>query len=252
MKFVVQIYFDFSGYSDIAVGIGRILNFNMPINFNSPYKAHSIIEFWKRWHITLSQFFRDYFYISLGGNKNIFFIRIILIIFIMTVVGLWHGAANNFIIWGLVHGILIASNHFINRINFRILKEFKIPKFIKILITFYLVAITFVFFRVEDIDKSFSIILGAFSFDNYFFSSYFINEISILKKIIMLLSILIIFLMPNIFQLFRLKTVNISKIEIKNKITFKTNFLWAFSLILIFIFSLVSLNTPSVFIYFRF
>ena len=118
----------------------------MPINFNSPYKAHSIIEFWKRWHITLSQFFRDYFYISLGGNQNIFIVKFFLIIFVMTVVGLWHGASNNFVIWGLLHGILISFNNLINKFNFKILESLIIPKFIKVLFYFILVAIAFVFF----------------------------------------------------------------------------------------------------------
>ncbi len=250
--FSVQIYFDFSGYSDIAVGVAKILNFNLPINFNSPFKAHSIIDFWKRWHITLSQFFRDYFYISLGGNKNIFIVKFFLIIFVMTVVGLWHGASNNFVIWGLLHGVLISSNHLINRVNFRIFKSLTIPKFIKILFTFILVAIAFVFFRVDDLYQSINIIIGAFSFDNYFYKSYFINEISDSKKFIMILSLFVIFFMPNIFQIFKLKLINLKKIDKKNKITFKTNYFWIFSIIIMFFWLLTFLNSPSVFIYFRF
>ena len=250
--FSLQIYFDFSGYSDIAVGIAKILNFNLPINFNSPFKAHSIIDFWKRWHITLSQFFRDYFYISLGGNQNIFIVKFFLIIFVMTVVGLWHGASNNFVIWGLLHGILISSNHLINKFNFKILESLIIPKFIKVLFTFILVAIAFVFFRVSDSHQSLNIIMGAFSFDNYFYNSYFIHEISNYQKFIMTLSLFVIFFMPNIFQIFNLKLVNLKKIEKKSKISFEPNYFWIISIIILFFWSLAFLNSPSVFIYFRF
>ncbi|MBK56981.1 MAG: membrane-bound O-acyltransferase family protein [Flavobacteriaceae bacterium] len=250
--FSVQIYFDFSGYSDIAVGIAKILNFNLPINFNSPYKAHSIIDFWKRWHITLSQFFRDYFYISLGGNKNIFIVKFFLIIFVMTVVGLWHGASNNFVIWGLIHGLLISFNHLINKFNFKKFINLSIPKFIKIAFTFMLVAMAFVFFRVENLHQSLTIIIGSLSIENYFHNSYFINEISNYKKLIMILSIFIIFFMPNIFQIFNLKLVNLKKIDKNQKIVFKINYFWIYSIILIFIFLLTFLNSMSVFIYFRF
>ena len=107
----------------------------------------------------------------------------------MTVVGLWHGASNNFVIWGLLHGVLISSNHLINRINFKILENFTIPKSIKIFFTFILVAIAFVFFRVEDLYQSINIIMGAFSFENYFYESYFINEISNYKKFIIIICI---------------------------------------------------------------
>lgn len=105
--YMLQIYFDFSGYSDIAIGLGKMLGFNFPENFNYPYMAKSITDFWRRWHMTLSSWFRDYVYIPLGGNKKgvLKQIRNILIVWLLT--GLWHGASWNFIVWGLYFGILL-------------------------------------------------------------------------------------------------------------------------------------------------
>lgn len=248
--FSAQIYFDFSAYCDIAVGIAKIINFNIPINFNSPYKAKSIIDFWKKWHITLSQFFRDYFYIALGGNKNNFIIKMAIIVLVMSICGLWHGASNNFIFWGLLHGIMISLNHLVNRFdifNFR-----KFPDFIKIIFTFSVVSILFVFFRVPSISQAFEIILSVFNFSNYFNYSIFINEISLGNKIIMIFSLLIIFFAPNIFQIFDLRIININKIENNKLIKFKTNFNWLFLNLILVIFITFNLGKPSTFIYFHF
>jgi alginate O-acetyltransferase complex protein AlgI len=115
----LQLYFDFSGYSDMAIGLALMFGLKLPMNFNSPYKATSIIDFWRRWHITLSSFFRNYVYIPLGGSRKgvraqIFFI---LIVFFLT--GLWHGAAWTFIVWGLLHGVLVVLNHLWARTSIR-------------------------------------------------------------------------------------------------------------------------------------
>ena len=152
----------------------------------------------------------------------------------MTVCGLWHGASNNFVFWGLLHGVIISLNHVINK--FDILNLKKIPDFVKIIFTFSLVSILFVFFRVPSIPQSFEIILSLFDYSNYFNNSIFINEISSINKIIMFSSLLIVFFTPNIFQIFDLKHVNINKIERNNLIKFKTNLSWlVLNLILIVI-----------------
>lgn len=114
--YTLQIYFDFSGYCDMAIGLGLMLGIRLPINFNSPYKARSIIEFWRRWHITLSNFLRDYVYIPLGGNGQnrsnpTQFFRLRNIFLTMLIGGLWHGAAWTFVIWGALHGAAITANH---------------------------------------------------------------------------------------------------------------------------------------------
>ena len=109
--YALQIYFDFSGYCDMAIGLGLMLGVRLPINFNSPYKSKSIIEFWRRWHMTLSAFLRDYVYIPLGGNRGGEIFRLRNIFLTMLIGGVWHGAAWTFVIWGAIHAALITANH---------------------------------------------------------------------------------------------------------------------------------------------
>ena len=101
LAYTLQLYFDFSGYSDMAVGLARMFGIRLPINFFSPYKADSIIDFWRRWHMTLSRFLRDYVYIPVGGNRR----RVASIMITMLLGGLWHGAGWTFIAWGGIHGL---------------------------------------------------------------------------------------------------------------------------------------------------
>jgi alginate O-acetyltransferase complex protein AlgI len=111
LAYTVQIYFDFSGYSDMAIGLARMFGILLPLNFNSPYKAVNIIDFWRRWHITLSTFLRDYLYISLGGNRVGEVRRYLNIFVTMLLGGIWHGAGWTFVIWGALHGLYITINH---------------------------------------------------------------------------------------------------------------------------------------------
>ena len=111
LAYCLQLYFDFSGYSDMAIGLSRLFGIKMPLNFNSPYKSTSIIDFWRRWHMTLSQFLRDYLYIALGGNRKGKTRRHINLLLTMLLGGLWHGAGWTFIIWGGLHGIYLTANH---------------------------------------------------------------------------------------------------------------------------------------------
>lgn len=111
LAYTLQIYFDFSGYTDMALGIALMFNIRLPINFNSPYKSTSIIEFWRRWHITLSNFLRDYLYIPLGGNRHGQPRRYVNLMTTMLLGGLWHGAGWTFVIWGALHGVYLAINH---------------------------------------------------------------------------------------------------------------------------------------------
>jgi D-alanyl-lipoteichoic acid acyltransferase DltB (MBOAT superfamily) len=109
--YALQIYFDFSGYCDMAIGLGLMFGVRLPVNFMSPYKARSIIEFWRRWHMTLSAFLRDYVYIPLGGNRKSELFRLRNIFLTMLIGGIWHGAAWTFVVWGLIHATLITANH---------------------------------------------------------------------------------------------------------------------------------------------
>jgi alginate O-acetyltransferase complex protein AlgI len=111
LAFTYQIYFDFSGYSDIAIGLSRLFGIKLPYNFDSPYKSLSIIDFWRRWHMTLSRFLRDYLYIPLGGNRGGVFRRYLNLMIVMLLGGLWHGASWLFVIWGGLHGLYLIINH---------------------------------------------------------------------------------------------------------------------------------------------
>ena len=146
IAYAFQIYFDFSGYSDMAIGMGRIFGFRFFENFNYPYISKSVTEFWRRWHISLGTFFRDYVYIPLGGNrvspwKNI---RNIMIVWLLT--GFWHGASWNFLIWGLYYGLLLLAEKFL----LRRVKE-KLPGIVNMAITFVLVLIGWIFFYYENL-----------------------------------------------------------------------------------------------------
>jgi alginate O-acetyltransferase complex protein AlgI len=149
----LQIYCDFSGYTDIAIGVALILGFRLPVNFNSPYKARSVTDFWKRWHISLSQWLRDYLYISLGGNRKGKIRTYFNLIITMLLGGLWHGASLKFVIWGGLHGIGLV----INRIWDSIFKRHKsrswIGKLLGVFITFQFVNFCWIFFRASDLDN---------------------------------------------------------------------------------------------------
>jgi alginate O-acetyltransferase complex protein AlgI len=145
---MLQIYFDFSGYSDMAIGLGKMFGFEFLENFNYPYIATSITDFWRRWHISLSTWFRDYIYIPLGGNRvnKIKWLRNIMVVWLLT--GLWHGAAWNFIIWGLYFGILlILEKVFLNKYLE------KLPKVLTRLYTLSIVMISFIIFNGENIER---------------------------------------------------------------------------------------------------
>ncbi|MEV5027354.1 MBOAT family O-acyltransferase [Paenibacillus sp. LPE1-1-1.1] len=155
----LQIYFDFSGYSDMAIGLGKMMGFDIPENFNMPYISKSITEFWRRWHISLSRFFRDYVYIPLGGNREGAFKtnRNLWIVFFLT--GFWHGASWNFIIWGLFHGLFLVIEK-----NTTFLS--KSHSTLRVLTTYFIVLVGWVFFRVETLSNALLYLTRMFDFTN--------------------------------------------------------------------------------------
>ena len=140
-----QIYFDFSGYSDMAIGLGLMFGFVFAKNFDSPYLSASITEFWRRWHISLSTWLREYLYIPLGGNKKGGVRTAINLAIVMLLGGLWHGASWNFVIWGGIHGVLLGSERLLGKRPF----YFGLPKVLRVVVTFIFVLIAWVFFRAE-------------------------------------------------------------------------------------------------------
>src|SRR4051812_23960483 len=149
LAYSLQIYFDFSGYSDMAIGLALMFGIRLPVNFRSPYKATSIIEFWRRWHITLSRFLRDYLYIPLGGNRLGETRRYQNLMLTMLLGGLWHGAAWNFVIWGGLHGFYLCINHLWLRWRGERAIDSPMAKAASWAVTFFAVVIAWVFFRAK-------------------------------------------------------------------------------------------------------
>lgn len=164
ISYMLQLYFDFSAYSDMAIGLGRIFGFHFPENFNYPYISKSITEFWRRWHISLSTWFKDYIYIPLGGNRDGKYkqIRNILIVWLLT--GIWHGANWTFLIWGLLFGvILIIEKLWLNK-----LME-KLPSFIRRIYVLFIVMILFIIFNSDNMSVALTNIKGLFGMNGEIF-----------------------------------------------------------------------------------
>lgn len=165
----IQIYCDFSGYTDIAIGVALLLGFRLPINFNSPYKAMNITDFWRRWHISLSTWLRDYLYIPLGGNKKGKIRTYINLLITMLLGGLWHGASLRFVIWGGLHGLGLVIHKLWVKLNTRYRKHYTsrssknmFSHFISVFLTFHLVTFAWIFFRAESMKDSLGMITQIF------------------------------------------------------------------------------------------
>lgn len=156
LAYTLQIYFDFSGYADMAVGLGLMFGIVLPFNFNSPYQALSIRDFWRRWHITLSRWLRDYVYFPLGGSRvstKRVYMNVLAVAFIS---GLWHGAGLTFVLWGLCHGLALAVCRFWE------VQNYKLPRWLAWLLTFLFVHLTWVLFRAENLTQAADIYTALF------------------------------------------------------------------------------------------
>jgi len=157
LSYTFQLYFDFSGYTDMAIGAALLFNIKLPINFNSPYKALDIQDFWRRWHITLSRFLRDYIYIPLGGNRKGPFRTYTNLIATFILGGIWHGAGWTFVFWGLMHGIALAIHRLWKQLGFTM------PKVLAWFITFNFINIAWVFFRAKEWNDAIKVLTAMFS-----------------------------------------------------------------------------------------
>ncbi len=161
LAYALQLYFDFSGYSDMAIGLALLFGVRLPLNFNSPYKADNIVEFWRRWHMTLSRFLRDYLYIPLGGNRHGRLRRYANLMLTMMLGGLWHGAAWTFVIWGALHGIYLAINHGWSALRTRLGfagRSHPLTRGLARVTTFAAVLVAWVFFRAPDLPAAVAIL----------------------------------------------------------------------------------------------
>ena len=197
VAYFFQIYFDFSGYSDMAIGMGKMLGFNFRENFNYPYTALSITDFWRRWHMSLSSFFRDYVYIPLGGNRR-FQLRNMFVVWLLT--GFWHGASWNFVLWGLYYFVMLALEKYV----YGKLLE-KLPKFIRLVYSLFIVIIGWVFFYFADI-SSIGKMLGTM-FGVTDFALYGAGDVTTLTNNLFLLVFCVIAVTP-LFKIISDKTVS--------------------------------------------
>ncbi len=237
LAYTLQIYFDFSGYSDMAIGLGRIFGFHFLENFDYPYISKSVTEFWRRWHISLSTWFRDYVYIPLGGNRvNKFkWIRNIILVWLLT--GLWHGAAWNFIIWGIYYGLLLLFEKlFLNKLLN------KLPSIINWLYTFIIVMIGWMIFRSNSLNELLLFIKTMFSYKQTDWITILADNLSTFNSLI--------FIVPAFILSFPILK------KIKEKYSGKTIYiiLTNILLLMLFIMCIVYLTSSSYnpFIYFRF
>lgn len=254
LAYTLQLYFDFSGYSDMAIGLSLMLNVRLPMNFDSPYKSTSIIDFWKRWHMTLSAFLRDYLYIPLGGNRQGSARRYINLITTMLLGGLWHGAGWTFIIWGALHGLYLTLNH-----GWR---EFKLhlgwgdggtfSRLIAGALTFIAVVVAWVFFRADNLTVAYSMLRSMFGV--YGLRSDWLPIREQLKVIIP--PLLIVWLLPNVREMLILYRPTWN--DTIGETSFTGNFKWkptkltAVLMGLLFALSLIGITSSSEFLYFQF
>lgn len=240
LAYTFQIYFDFSGYSDMAIGLGRMMGFRFPENFNNPYTSKSITEFWQRWHITLGVWMRDYLYIPLGGNRvktqgRLYFN----LIFVFLVSGLWHGASWNFVIWGGYHGVFLMLERL-----FLAKALSKVPSIVSVIYTFLVVMIGWVFFSIESFDMAIAYIQQLFAFD--FGQSPWLYDHKVL----------ITFAVAEIFAFFTLfpKAKGIQEWFFDVKVGFGSNTTMNLITVVLLVYSIMHLvgSDFNPFIYFRF
>jgi len=230
LSYTFQLYYDFSGYTDMAIGIGLLFNIKLPINFNSPYKALNIQDFWRRWHITLSRFLKDYIYIPLGGSRRGEYKTYINILITFILAGIWHGAGWTFLFWGFLHGFGLIVYKIWSRFGVRLYS------WLGWFITFNFINITWVFFRAKNFDDALRVLSGMVNFD--LIGSYNLINFSWI-----------------VVAMFAIFIANSNEI-IKSKISYRVVLSISSLLIFVSIFQLVNIiiatNTITKFLYFDF
>lgn len=243
--FAFQIYCDFSGYSDIAIGIARTLGFNLMKNFDTPYFSTSITEFWRRWHISLSTWFRDYVYIPLGGSRNGEYRTYLNLFLVFVVSGLWHGAAITFIIWGAIHGLIIVVEKALSNTAMKVNRKRLIPAIFYTLFTFAIVCFAWIFFRANSFADSIYIVKNLFNF-NFDEWNFYKLDLASHEFYFAIIAIILLLLFDAFHRKYNfLRVIN------------KTNFVFQSVIYTIIVFSIVIFgiygnDSVSEFIYFQF
>lgn len=259
LAYAFQIYFDFSGYSDMAIGIGRLFGIRLPLNFHSPYKAVNIVDFWRRWHMTLSRFLRDYLYIPLGGNRKGKTRRYINLMLTMLLGGLWHGAGWNFMIWGGLHGIFLVINHGFSALRPAAERPTFLGTVLGRTVTFMAVVWAWVFFRAETFAQARALSTAMMGLNGFEMSAE-INAMRASRWIVVLL--LACWLMPNTQQLmaryrpalqYHLKRAMLEGWDRRYlKLFWRPQLGWAIAIGLLATYTLVYVARISEFIYWQF
>ena len=242
LSYMFQIYYDFSAYSDMAIGMGRIFGFKFPENFNFPYIATSITDFWRRWHISLSSWFKDYVYIPLGGNKKGIKRQILNMLIVWTLTGFWHGAEWNFIIWGLYYFIFLVLEKFVLK---KVLE--KTPNIVNHLYTLIIVYFGWIIFRCEDINSIKVFIKSLLSFN---ISKLSINNLSVyIESYWVYLLLAFLFQIPIYYKIIeKIKKVKNKKIKNTLEVLHYTGLIVLFIITIMFL----AYGGFNPFIYFRF
>ncbi len=229
-SYVLSYYFDLSGYADMAIGIGKMFNIDIPKNFNSPYKARNFADYWKRWHITLSKFLGDYIYKSLGGNKTIIWIMYLNIMITFFVSGFWHGAGWNFVVWGLLNGIFVVMAHMMKKANLQM------NYYLAWSLMFFGLILTRILFVANDFNDAWYVTLTLFDISNLRFTNLFYTDIY-LQSFYIILALFLALGCKN--------SMEISQ-------NFKPNFKYIFYTIILLTASLFTFSDAKEFLYFQF
>ncbi len=250
LSYTFQLYFDFSGYTDMAIGAALLFNIKLPINFNSPYKATSIQDFWRRWHITLSRFLRDYVYIPLGGNRKGSFKTYNNLMATFIIGGIWHGAGWTFVFWGFLHGMALVIQRAWQQL------DFKMNSVLAWFITFNFVNIAWVFFRAKEWDDAIKVLSSMFSLNNIVLPSFLSSKLAFLNQHGVefggfLGNIKGDFFTP-IWLIVGFILILLFKNSMEKRESFKLGYKTVFFTAILFIGGTLSLNKVSEFLYFNF
>jgi len=257
LAYSFQLYFDFSGYSDMAIGLARLFGVRLPLNFHSPYKATSIIDFWRRWHMTLSRFLRDYLYIPLGGNRHGPARRYLNLFMTMLLGGLWHGAAWTFVIWGGLHGFYLFMNHawrhLLDRLSLTRWQQSRSYRLGAGGLTFLAVAIGWVFFRAADTGTALNILQAMAGGHGLDFTQAYVNELVHRDHSLrwLLAAAVIAWWLPNVQQLFARFEPGTEPVA-AGRAAWNPSTRWALGVSLLALVTLYHMNRISEFLYFQF
>ena len=254
LAYAMQIYFDFSGYSDMAIGAALMLGIRLPLNFDSPYKATSIIDFWRRWHMTLSRFLRDYLYFPLGGNRRGPVRRYINLLITMGLGGLWHGANWTFVIWGVIHGLCLCANHLWHTVRAPRHEPLSVVHIWgNRLLTFLVVVVAWVFFRAPNLETAERMVRTMFGFTaapKLSFSA-FVPPYLGMAWLAALLAI--VWVMPNTQTLMEYVGLRAQQSpSLPSTLSWQPKLSWTLATTAFLVLSILSMSGISEFIYFHF